>query len=798
MNITFYNKYNIDSASTIYFLVSGDTDTSQDCWIFGVNDAFKANIADLDFNNIFKFYDMNISAIYIAREAFKDCKTLKTVTFDSRVKLIEEDAFANCSLTSITFARGTTPELRRGCFRQTDKLESITNMFFIPETPNTFLGHIFGATSTINVTCVPDTLQKVTMQTALVPKCFAGCESIKEVSWPKITTTDAYGNPINTTRVPFEAFSGCSRLEKAYCEEAATVCIGKDEEGKEIFGRIKGLLDLDSTVYIDDNAFRGCNALDTAFVPMQKIYFGTDCFRECYGLVRIFNGTANSGLSRYIEAGSTDYGCIGLYALNIIDRGQGTELADWLKQKPSSLTDPEIGVAILKVQKKAENGEPYTEKYLIGAPENCDIGSLNITHIRTGFGIGLGIEEITLPDTLIAIGDFAFTDCTGLKKIKNKSKVLKTIGKSCFKNCAINEIETPDAQDWCNIQFGWPQYIYEDVIKLTITPTTEVYSLTDQATWPCYPTSSGSINLMSNAHFFSKIKLQGAVKTIPARTFYNCYELTEVTGSTGSIESIGVDAFYNCPIDYTSVEYSDQTACGVKTIGSWIFGPTKNDTDWTDDFKGYKKCFIDLTNPCHFYADAFKNCSTLEEIHIIGNLNNWFKSTFDNAYSNPLYTENGEPRYLYVNGEKVTQVEITDASTVIGPYVGAGLILDSFIFTGVTEATICKQIDENAFTGCKIKKVECLPSTVKQLKNDFLEEITIYPCTINNKQDNVIAYDALKNCSKLKTVVFGAPVSKSSNDIYLGIQKIGADAFYGCPNINLVHFDGVFSSPRAN
>lgn len=798
------NLENYKIAGDFYYLDSADGDY----WLLGTIES--SNLSKLDFTEILT----GATNIYITKDAFKDCQ-IKSITFDSRVVLVEEDAFAGCPLTTITFTDGVYPELQKGCFRSgaVDTLEAINNMFFVPGTPNTFLGHIFGASSAAdNAQYVPTSLKTITVQTDLTPKCFADCKFIKKVTW----------SAASEFSIPFEAFYGCARLDTVYSETATA----KDnlwtkeelEENKEIteldeVTQRRGIIDLSGVTYVGDNAFRGCYTFHTVFVPFSTIYFGTDCFRDCYGLVRVYNGTANSDLPRYIEKNSTDYGCIGLYAHKIEERDSGTFTYKNTYRRQVEALD-ETGTTL----------NINSEKYLVYVDTDVtNLSTEGINYINAGLCYGSSLTNLSLSSNLKHIGDFAFSNCSKLNVITNNSSALETVGKGCFKNCSALTKIVSDTKAWGKIKFGWPQYVYENITEFHTGSKIITLKFKDEntttSTWLCDLDSTkevNQVNLMSHAHFFDTIELHADSDTIceiPPRTFYDCYTLKEIKVNNINISSIGKDAFFNCLLTYEIIEDENisKGICGVKRIGNWVFGPSKDDSNFDDTFKGCKTCYIDMSQPVHFYDDAFKNCSTLENIVLIGPdkntcINNWFLSAFNTIYSNPLYTEEEDKsKKLYIgsaeSNNEITEISFETSQDIkyISSFAGSGLCLDSFTFLNADEDNLCKQIDPNAFIKCRIKEVTCLPSMVKSFNNLALEKITIVPYTASNdKQDNTIAYDALKNCSNLKTVIFSTPTGKLSSSLYLGIQKIGADAFYGCNNIERIKFNGVFSSPQIN
>ena len=133
------------------------------------------------------------------------------------------------------------------------------------------------------------------------------------------------------------------------------------------------------------------------------------------------------------------------------------------------------------------------------------------------------LTDVELPNGLTAIGNDAFTGCTGLTSIELPSG-LKSIGTSAFNGCTgLTELNIPDSVDSIGTYFA-----------------------------------SGCSALVS-------VHLPVGIETIPKNSFYNCKVLKNVNIPQGVTE-IGEDAFNTCR-ELSSVTLPD----GLRVIGAAAF-----------------------------------------------------------------------------------------------------------------------------------------------------------------------------------------------------------------------------------
>ena len=201
---------------------------------------------------------------------------------------------------------------------------------------------------------------------------------------------------------------------------------------------------------------------------------------------------------------------------------------------------------------------------------------------------------------------------------------------------------------------------------------------------------------------------------------------------------------------------------------------------------------------------AFSNCSSLTGVYI-SDIEAWCKINFNSGTSsNPLqYARN-----LYLNGELVTKLVITDGVTSIGGWafdrcrsLESVTIPDSvesigyYAFsscTSLTSVSIGKgvtSIGEGAFSYCDSLTSVTIPDSVESIgSNAFdscerLESIEVDKDNANYSSDE---YGVLYN--KDKTILIQYPVgnTRTTFEIPNSVTSIGSHAFYECSSLQSV------------
>ena len=185
-------------------------------------------------------------------------------------------------------------------------------------------------------------------------------------------------------------------------------------------------------------AFAGCSSLTNVTIPSSVTSVGTSAFRGCSGLtsVTIPDGVTSIGASAFS-------GCSSLTSVNIAD------LAAWCKM----LVGGAEGNPLCYAKNLYLNGNKVTD---LTIPDGMtSIGN----YAFYGFG---GLTSVTIPDSVASIGDYAFANCTNLASVVIGSNVTN-IGYWAFKGCSnLQNVTIPNGVS----SIGWRDYHYQSSVPV--------------------------------------------------------------------------------------------------------------------------------------------------------------------------------------------------------------------------------------------------------------------------------------------------------------------------------------------
>ena len=259
-------------------------------------------------------------------------------------------AFDNCSmLTSITISASVT-SIGRAAFYDCTSLTNIV----IPDSVTTIGEFAFYGCDSLTSMVIPDSV------TSIGSYAFYNCDSLTSIVIPDSVTT-----------IRNLAFSSCYSLTSVtFGENSQLTTIGSD-------------------------AFSGCNSLTSIVIPDSVTTIGEEAFSGCDKLVEVYNKS-----SLDITKGSTGYGYVAYYALNVYTEEGGSKLS----------TDEDGFIIYTDGADKILVGYTGTETDLI-IPDG-------ITEINNhAFYNCTSLTSIGIPDSVTTIGYWAFAWCTSLTDV---------------------------------------------------------------------------------------------------------------------------------------------------------------------------------------------------------------------------------------------------------------------------------------------------------------------------------------------------------------------------------------------
>lgn len=411
----------------------------------------------------------------ISGAMFRSCSALQSIVIPAAVKSIGNQAFYNCSsLTSVTFNEG---------------LESIAK-------------EAFAGCKALTSVSLPSTL--ITLNDYV----FSGCSSI-------VTVNFAEGTAL--TNSPVGIFQNCSSIETANLPGGIT------SVGSNFFYKCAKMTTLvggiPSTVTtIDKNAFNGCTVLsDIGTLPSGLTYIGQDCFNSCKALTSMILPNGLETIYNYAFAN-----CTALTYINIPD--SVTYLGTNAFLSCSSLTTVDI----------SENSQ------ITGGLN----GVFNSCSVLTGFIIPRGVTTL---------GDNTFRGCKALTTIGDDLPLgLTSIGKDCFNGCAFTSVVLPDGL------LEIKDYAFTNCTSLTAIdiPDTVTYlgyyafngcsALTDVNITENSQIAGTWRGTFNNCKVLTEIYVPAGVTKFEYDVFSYCNAITSITIDEGLLEITGGNNFRDC------------------------------------------------------------------------------------------------------------------------------------------------------------------------------------------------------------------------------------------------------------
>lgn len=418
----------------------------------------------------------------ISDKAFYNCSALMDISFGKSVKNLGKDMLAFCSLLGTITVSGDNPyyDAREGC---NALVESATN--------------------TLIVGCKGSFIPKTV--TAIGDRAFYHCSSLTDISIPNTLLT--IGN---------EAFAECRSLSSLTFEEPSS------PGGNGI-------------LTIGNKAFESCSSLTEVTVGNTVKEIGDEAFSSCSKLQNIVLGNPSEVCENpfmVIKNAFDDP-----HDSCAVTLGSAVkEIEDYTFNSYRSVTSLTIGVGNRAMLMMSNIGRVFNNNKLTKIvvmdgntyyDSRNDCNALIETPTNT---LLLGCPLTIIPNSVTAIGDFAFSNCKDLTTINIPNSVT-AIGDHAFSDCTgLTTVNIPNS----------------------------VTDIGDAA--------------FSNCKGLTAVNIPESVTAIGDAAFSDCTGLTAVN-IPDSVTTIGRYAFYNTRITSIDIPYS------VTTIGNWAFDQCIDLTD---------------------------------------------------------------------------------------------------------------------------------------------------------------------------------------------------------------------------
>ena len=738
--------------------------------------------------------DLNLIGVRgIGSYAFEGCVGLTSVTIPDSVKSIGVGAFAVCDGLGEVVIPTSVQVIGDYAFEGCVGLTSVT----IPDSVKSIGVGAFAVCDGLGEVVIPTSVQ------VIGDYAFEYCISLARAIVPTMYRQD-HG----------DIFDGCPCYPLGIIDRDVNVTVADgvvfiytlDGEGNaELGGGFGGLaISKDTTAelvipsvfdghqvaVVGQYAFCGCSYLESVTIPDSVTSIGYSAFEGCSGLtsVTIPGSVTNIGYAAFEGCSDALFDTTTLLGVQLVDswaightdnipenldltgvRGIG----DYAFYGCGGLASVAIPDSVLSIGDYAFGFCSGLMSFTVGHGNPNYLSENGLLLSKDGKTLIQGVNgDVTIPDCVTNIVDFAFSGCSGLTSVTIPDSVT-SVGDGAFYGCSgLREFVVGENNLACNSVFG---------LLLTKDGKTLVAGVNGDVVIPDCVTSIGDEAFYGCSGGLTSVTIPGSVTNIGYAAFEGCSGLTSVT-IPDSVTSIGDYAFSGCS-GLMSVTVPDS----VTSIGDLAFADCSGLTSVT------------IGNGVQEIGSfAFDACSELTSVILRGGEFSGYYNvpwdSLDRVYSSPVYIGNWSSILascgfvgIIVPLESWTiQTEVVDGTNWRyytrdgGAVVCAGAWEPAVDDSGdMEEISIpamlggcpVTEIGFAAFVGLYGLMQVTIPETVTNIADyAFYSCSSLMTISIPSAVRSIGNY-AFAGCSKLESALFAEPFS---------LLHIGDAAFQGC------------------
>ena len=531
------------------------------------------------FNNCTNLSNVTLSKSlkYMGGRAFGSCEKITQIEIPKSLDNCGNSGYASyhgpfgaCSgLKKITFEEGAT-EVSNGLFRGCTGLEEIN----IPDGVTKIESSSFEDCINLVSVNISDSVIKIENE------AFAGCEKIESINIPDSVTEigeSTFANCSKLSNVKLSknleymggrAFGSCEKITQIEIPKSLDNCGNSGYASYHgPFGACSGLKKItfeEGTTEISSGLFRGCTGLEEINIPNSVTEIESSSFEDCINLVSV------NIPDSVIKIGNEAFaGCKKIESINIPD--SVTEIGESTFANCSKLSNVKLSKNLEYMGGRAFGScEKITQIEIPKSLDNCGNSGYASYHGPFGACSGLkkiifeegtkeisnnlfrgctGLEEISIPASVIKIERYTFADCTNLKNVYFSNGV-KNVENNAFTNCtSLTKVNIPDTVDSIgNSAFSGCTNLIEvhlpDKLKETASDTFSGCKKLTAINFPSTLTTIGN-SAFSGCESLPEAILPSGVEKIETNAFKNCKAMKKAV-VPDTVSSIGSSAFYGC------------------------------------------------------------------------------------------------------------------------------------------------------------------------------------------------------------------------------------------------------------
>ncbi|KAK8839443.1 hypothetical protein M9Y10_031797 [Tritrichomonas musculus] len=370
--------------------------------------SFPTPIPEIAFSNEISYHIIDPSTKVITRDAFYG-RSLKQISIPSSIISIEKNAFKECKLLKqLTFEdHSSLISIGENAFFDCKLLEQIV----VPDTV-TFIGDgAFGGCQSLKQMKIPSKVE------VIGPQMFYRCLSLTNLTFSS-----------SVTKIGSYAFFDCNSLTEITIPNKITAI---EEYSFNSCSSLKQFTIAPSVKSVGKYAFYGCSLLTEMKIPSSVSSIGECVFYGCSSLEQIiFESIPSfSSIGSYCFYNCSSLSCITIpSSVNIIDKCAFSNC--------SSLTQISFEKSEIKEINECTFSGCSSLKQITIPPYVKSIGP------NAFYGCS-SLEQVSISSPLKSIGEGSFQNCSSLQQIEIPYS-LSSIGMKAFEGCSeLQQIEIP-------------------------------------------------------------------------------------------------------------------------------------------------------------------------------------------------------------------------------------------------------------------------------------------------------------------------------------------------------------------